>query len=108
MSLVGKTEEFLSSELVLEYWPALVKFLEWNVIWLLCHFGFGYGWLLFLVSVYHFNAGRAFLGLDAAAKVKARAEKEVLAESFAALPSWVAFPDFDRMEWVNRILFQLW
>ena len=110
MSLVGKTEEVLSSHLVVEYWPTLVKFLEWNLVWLLAYLGFGYGWLLFMVTVYHLNrSGSSFLGLEAlAAGVKARAEKEVLTETFAALPSWVAFPYFDRMEWVNSILDQLW
>merc|ERR1712150_341302 len=26
----------------------------------------------------------------------------------SSLPSWVSFPDFDRVEWINQILAQLW
>lgn len=35
-------------------------------------------------------------------------EKEVILARIDELPAWVFFPDVERAEWVNRILFQVW
>ncbi len=35
-------------------------------------------------------------------------ESDVLGRSLSSFPSWVAFPDFDRAEFVNDLLRQLW
>jgi len=109
ITLVGKAEEVVSSQIVTEYWPTILKALEWHLIWILCWFGFGYGWLLFLLTAFHLSSLNKMTGpIRDAHEFQAKTEKEVLSDTFAALPSWVAFPDFDRMEWVNKILDQMW
>ncbi|XP_051167181.1 extended synaptotagmin-1 isoform X3 [Leptopilina boulardi] len=35
-------------------------------------------------------------------------EKDVIASRMDELPSWVYFPDFDRAEWLNKILCKVW
>jgi len=35
-------------------------------------------------------------------------EKEVILGKVSELPAWVFFPDFERAEWVNRMLSMLW
>jgi len=37
-----------------------------------------------------------------------RSEKEVLSENLMAFPSWVVFPDFCRVEWLNNVIQKLW
>ena len=109
VQVIGKSEELLSSHLVVQYWPVFVKFLEWNFFYLLCHFGFGYGWILFLLSVYYMTTQTTEFGTEVTRMCSVqKKEKEVLSETLSAFPAWVAFPDFDRVEWINQILGQLW
>ncbi|XP_015602160.1 extended synaptotagmin-2 isoform X2 [Cephus cinctus] len=35
-------------------------------------------------------------------------EKQIIMNRLDELPSWVYFPDFDRAEWLNRILYKTW
>ncbi|XP_043475067.1 extended synaptotagmin-1 isoform X2 [Leptopilina heterotoma] len=35
-------------------------------------------------------------------------EKDIIASRMDELPSWVYFPDFDRAEWLNKILYKVW
>ncbi len=37
-----------------------------------------------------------------------KSEKEVLSENLLAFPSWVAFPDFCRVEWLNKVIQKVW
>jgi len=113
VKVIGKTEQLLSSHLVVQYWPVILKFLEWSGVFFLSYFGFGYGWILFFVSVYYLTNRHQELAaiqtkLTRLTALRRRREAEVLAETLEAFPSWVAFPDFDRLEWVNEILAQLW
>ncbi|XP_033227436.1 extended synaptotagmin-1 isoform X2 [Belonocnema kinseyi] len=35
-------------------------------------------------------------------------EKDIIVSRLDELPSWVYFPDFDRAEWLNKILYKVW
>ncbi|XP_034947914.1 extended synaptotagmin-3 isoform X2 [Chelonus insularis] len=45
--------------------------------------------------------------LTAQATVMAK-EKDVILSRLDEIPSWVYFPDFDRAEWLNRVLYKVW
>ena len=106
MEVVRKTEEVFSSQLVTQYRSIIMKFLEWAFFYFLSYFGFGFGWVLFFLSLYYFNI-KENNGVSQKI-VKMKNEKELLTESISILPSWVSFPDFDRVEWINQVLSQLW
>jgi len=80
-------------------------------VYLMGYFRFSLAWVIGLVGVtaataqwkkerdYRMGAARASVMFD---------EKEVILARITDLPSWVFFPDFDRAEWLNRILKQVW
>ena len=35
-------------------------------------------------------------------------EKDTIKAGISDLPAWVFFPDYERVEWINRILDQMW
>ncbi|XP_015113681.1 extended synaptotagmin-1 isoform X2 [Diachasma alloeum] len=89
----------------------LMKIAAVGVIW-----GFGYmrwsvAWLLppvFLsVWKYETNKNDELKRLTAQATVLAN-EKDVITNRMNDLPSWVYFPDFDRAEWLNKVLYKIW
>ena len=106
VEVVRKTESIFSSEFVKQYWSIIIKLLEWIFFYGLCYFGFGFGWILFFVSVYYFTFKEA--GNISRNVVMIKDQETVLKEHISALPSWVSFPDFDRVEWINHIISQLW
>ena len=87
-----------------EYLTTILKILEWSFFYLLSSFGYGYGWILFLASIYHTRSQ------------KQKSNNPIISSQdfldscngLTCLPSWVSFPDFDRVNWINRILHQTW
>lgn len=68
----------------------------------------GWGWV-------QFNAKRTSILREAAADAVLEVQKPDVVRRLIAqvtrqreLPSWIAFPDFERVEWINGVLTQLW
>ena len=106
VEIIRKTEEAFSSEFVQKYKHIILKSIEWSFFYFLCYFGFGFGWVLFLISVYYFRFKDYHEAIEKT--VSNRNSYQAIVESCSSLPSWVSFPDFDRVEWINEILSQLW
>ena len=95
----------------IEKWKRLfIKLTEYTLIYMLSSFGFGYGWILFLISVWAFRDFQRLENIDVAVQGTEDVAKKVEKDqtNFDWYPSWVTFPDFDRVEWINNILEQLW
>ncbi|XP_057368362.1 extended synaptotagmin-1-like isoform X2 [Daphnia carinata] len=75
------------------------------------YFNFSIAWILGIVGItaatdqwrkernYRMSTARASAIYD---------DKDVIMARVSDLPSWVFFPDFDRAEWLNKILKQVW
>lgn len=80
------------------------------IVWLIGYLNFSVSWLLLIVFLY-------LLRERSKAMVKIRSdtikslnlnEKETILARLDELPSWVNFPDKERVEWLNKIIKQLW
>lgn len=111
VELCQRAEELIPLELVLKWLPFLSRLAEYTFFYLLCFFGFGYGWVVLLAILYFqhsWDVRRAFTSTILSRLSSERSEKDVLAEYLPAFPAWVNFPDFERVEWVNSVIGQLW
>ena len=107
VKVIKQTEDLFSTQFVARYKAILCKLVEWTFFYILCYFGFGYGWVLFFLSLYYLK----FIQEMDASQKESTIEGEnglLTGNSFLSLPSWVSFPDFERVEWMNQILTQLW
>ena len=82
-----------------------------GVIW-----GWGYSnlsiaWLIAPIALAAWKSERRkdneLKAITAQASVMAK-EKELIMSRLDELPSWVYFPDFDRAEWLNKVLYKVW
>jgi len=87
------------------------KAATWAGIYLWGYFALSPGWLLapLFLSVlrYQWKKEKDFQISSAQATARA-SEKEIILARVQDLPAWVFFPDFERVEWVNRVIDQLW
>ncbi|EFN72622.1 Extended synaptotagmin-2 [Camponotus floridanus] len=89
----------------------LSKLAAAGIIWGWGYFNYSIAWLIAPIA---FSVWKAeckkdnelrMLTTQASALAK---EKVMIMGRIDELPSWVYFPDFDRAEWLNRILFKVW
>ena len=89
----------------------LAKLAAAGVIW-----GWGYSnlsiaWLVAPIALAAWKSERRkdneLKVITAQASVMAK-EKELIMSRLDELPSWVYFPDFDRAEWLNKVLYKIW
>ena len=109
VKVIQITEDVFSSQFVTRYYTIILKFWEWTILYFLSYLGFGYGWILFFISLYYLK----YIENHQVSQnvITKEAEKDLIREgnvSSSLLPFWVTFPDFDRVEWINQILIQLW
>ncbi len=92
--------------------PLLAKTLEWTFFFLLGCLGFGWSWVLLLAMLHCVRQLAQESNRNKTELLKMSAlscdEKEVLGRSLDVFPAWVGFPDFDRCEWLNETMAQLW
>jgi len=108
--------EVLSSPgtLLQEYHTSLAKLLEWSLAFSAGWCGLSYAWLLCAVLCYHaltISRGQSKCKTAVAAGGHTAHEKVAVQAGgmdLSQLPSWVAFPDFDRAEWINVIMKKVW
>ena len=110
-----KTEITDTFSIFKEYNPTMVKSLEWTIIFLIGFLGLSYAWILVLILTYHtwiVSKKSSETRTQLSAQSSITSEKDVFQSSnnmtFESFPSWVAFPDFDRSEWLNTILKKVW
>ncbi|KAK0172236.1 hypothetical protein PV328_005581 [Microctonus aethiopoides] len=75
-------------------------YMNWSIAWLIPP-------VFFSVWKIENHKSNELKRLTAQASVMAK-EKEVILSRMDELPSWVYFPDFDRAEWLNRVLYKVW
>ncbi|XP_067208143.1 extended synaptotagmin-2 isoform X2 [Linepithema humile] len=89
----------------------VVKLAAASVIWGWGYYNFSIAWLIAPIAFSVWKAERKrdneLRAITAQASVLAK-EKELIVGRIDELPSWVYFPDFDRAEWLNRILYKVW
>ncbi|XP_043276643.1 extended synaptotagmin-2 isoform X2 [Venturia canescens] len=82
-----------------------------GIIWSWGYMNLSIGWLVAPVALAVWKSentrNNELKRLTAQAAVMAK-EKDLIMSRIDELPSWVYFPDFDRAEWLNRILFKVW
>lgn len=89
----------------------LTKLAAAGIIWGWGYFNYSIAWLIapIALSVWKTECKKdnelRILTTQASALAK---EKIMIMGRIDELPSWVYFPDFDRAEWLNRILFKVW
>ena len=109
-----KTEITDRFSIIKEYNPTLVKSLEWTIFFLMGSLGLSYAWILVLILTYHtwiVSKKSSETKTQLSAQSSITSEKDVFQNSnvsFESFPSWVAFPDFDRSEWINTVLKKVW
>ncbi|TRY62841.1 hypothetical protein TCAL_08192 [Tigriopus californicus] len=111
IEIIRRSEAAFASQWFNDLSPLLAKLLEWTLMFGIGYWGFGYGWILFFATVHFIKFRHAKEGLSDTICAKLStltSEKEVIGSSLEHFPSWVSFPDFDRVEWINDILAQLW
>lgn len=79
-------------------------------IWLVGYTRFSVSWLLLALVLYVWKERHSSKKKHktAIAQQMARDEKSVILARVEDLPSWVNFPDVERVEWINKILDQMW
>ncbi|XP_018046960.1 PREDICTED: extended synaptotagmin-2 isoform X2 [Atta colombica] len=89
----------------------LTKLAAAGIIWGWGYFNYSIAWLIapIVFSVWKTERKRdnELRTITAQASVLVK-EKELIVSRMNELPSWVYFPDFDRAEWLNRILYKVW
>ncbi|XP_043486063.1 extended synaptotagmin-2 isoform X2 [Polistes fuscatus] len=82
-----------------------------GIIWSWGYMNFSLAWLIAPIIIMAWKSERQkdqqLRAITAQASVMAN-EKELIGKRMDELPSWVYFPDFDRAEWLNRILYKVW
>lgn len=86
----------------------ILKVAAVGAIWGWGYMNWSIGWLLppVILSVWKVENSRSseLKRLTAQAAVMAK-EKDIITSRLDELPSWVYFPDFDRVEWLNKVCF---
>ncbi|XP_018315967.1 extended synaptotagmin-2 isoform X2 [Mycetomoellerius zeteki] len=89
----------------------LTKLMAAGIIWGWGYFNYSIAWLIAPIAFSVWKAERKrdneLRTITQQASVLAK-EKELIVSRMNELPSWVYFPDFDRAEWLNRILYKVW
>ncbi|XP_011304471.1 extended synaptotagmin-2 isoform X2 [Fopius arisanus] len=90
---------------------ALIRIAAVGVIWSFGYMHWSIAWLLppVFLSVWKYESKKydELKRLTAQATVMAN-EKDIITNRMNDLPSWVYFPDFDRAEWLNKVLYKIW
>ncbi|XP_042220254.1 extended synaptotagmin-1-like isoform X7 [Homarus americanus] len=89
------------------------RFFEWFLVYLFGYYNVSFGWLmapLFFLVLRDKRAKEKQVKFDIIRSIANTDEKDILQEiqRFSNLPSWVTFPDMERVEWLNKIIRQLW
>ncbi|XP_069186651.1 extended synaptotagmin-2 isoform X5 [Procambarus clarkii] len=87
--------------------------LEWFMVFMFGYYNVSFGWLmapLFFLVLRDKRAKEKQVKFDIIRSIANTDEKDILQEiqRFSNLPSWVTFPDMERVEWLNKIIRQLW
>jgi Ca2+-dependent lipid-binding protein len=78
--------------------------------WGLGRFGFSIGWIWIFVGL-NFIKTKLWKSRQKrvlALRQAATREREVIMTQLQDLPAWVQFPDTERVEWMNKVINQLW
>ena len=108
VQIVQYTKGTLLAQTIQKNKLTFYKIAEWSIIYFLSYMGFGYGWILFFGSVYHMKTDRA---KNSETKQITSNDGLIFQNSInglTCLPSWIKFPDFDRVDWINLIINQIW
>ncbi|MCP9258736.1 Extended synaptotagmin-2 [Dirofilaria immitis] len=90
--------------------PVVGSFIISGFCYLLGHYHFSFGWILILVALHGLKSHmwrqreKRLLSL----RQTALKEREVILAQLQDLPAWVQFPDTERVEWLNKVILQLW
>ena len=114
--IVRQSEALFATEWFIDILPLIAKALEWTFIYLIGSMGFGYSNIPLLATLHYikYRAKRNSLTdtmishMSAAATDNGKCEQDLISTKMEQFPSWVQFPDFDRVEWINKILLKIW
>lgn len=91
---------------------SLFKLCEWTLLFLLGSLGCSYAWVLLLATLQlarQASRDQSKRNTQLSPRVWKEREQDILHSLGPdSLPSWVTFPDTDRVEWINIILRKLW
>ncbi|KAK9294826.1 hypothetical protein QLX08_010690 [Tetragonisca angustula] len=89
----------------------LTKLATAGIIWSWGYLNLNIAWLIAPIALVAWKVERRkdneLKAITAQASVMAK-EKELIMSRLDELPSWVYFPDFDRAEWLNKVLYKVW
>ncbi|OAD54555.1 Extended synaptotagmin-2 [Eufriesea mexicana] len=89
----------------------LTKLATAGIIWSWGYLNLNIAWLIAPIALVAWKTehrkDNELKAITAQASVMAK-EKELIMSRLDELPSWVYFPDFDRAEWLNKVLYKVW
>ena len=102
--------------IIKEFFPTLTKFVEWSLMFLIGSLGWSYAWIICFLLTYHayrVSKDSSVSKTRLSSQCSFSPEKDVFQSSSSAVgidsfPSWVSFPDFDRVEWMNVVMKKVW
>lgn len=101
-----------SASEVTHTWVHFVKtFVLIFPIYALGYFEFSFSWLLIGLVIFFFwrrNTGGKYNRIHRALSFFEQEERGVKSLTTSDLPSWVHFPDVERVEWINKTVKQMW
>lgn len=86
------------------------KILVYTIVYILGRLNYSFAWIvpLFFTSIQdHIRNKRAVNKAATHAALKMD-DKDGIYSRLDEIPAWVLFPDYERCEWINKIINQLW
>ena len=86
------------------------KILIFTLVYILGRLNYSFAWIvpLFFTSIQdHIRNKRAVNKAATHAALKMN-EQDAIYSRLDEIPAWVLFPDYERCEWINKIINQLW
>ncbi|XP_040576952.1 extended synaptotagmin-2-A isoform X2 [Lepeophtheirus salmonis] len=109
IALIRNTEEIFDKQWFRNLIPFMVKLVEWTVVFCLGVWGFGYGSLLFLFTVYAIKVQGDILSTKDTLFGEMTNEEFMSKVPPESLPLWISSSNScEKVDWINDILEQVW
>ena len=96
---------------ILNFFKILLKFFIYSFIfWLFGRYGFSFIWIFIFAFIQTIQRRFKLIHLE---RIKFFQElttdiRPAIEKRLTEYPSWISYPDFDRCEWLNKLITQLW
>jgi len=107
-----QSDALFSNEFIERNRIVVLKALELSFFFALASLGFQYGYVLLVICMFYHVTKNQMIDtqntLDIWSASNIKENQKIFEDAFGALPSWVAFPDFESANWINEVMSQMW